>query len=117
MNKTLQFERGDVIRINTRRRGGNVQDGMRPAIVVSNNMGNVYSDILTVIPLTTVMKKLDQPTHVVIKRELEGLRHDSVAMAEQITTISKNDVDYKICTVDDETMDKLNTAIRVALNV
>lgn len=111
------FKRGDIVRMNTPKMGGNLQDGLRPAVVISNNVGNEYSNILIVAPMTAIMKKLKQPTHVFIKGDGHGLRYDSIAMAEQITTISKDHVEYKLGRVDDKTLAKLDNAIRVALNV
>lgn len=113
----MVFKRGDIVRMNTPRMGGNLQDGIRPAIVISNNVGNEHSNILTVVPLTAILKKLGQPTHVFIKGDGEGLRYDSVAMCEQIQTISKYDVDYKIGKLDAEILKKLSSAVKVALNV
>lgn len=113
----MVFKRGDIVRMNTPRMGGNLQDGIRPAIVISNNIGNEYSNIITVVPMTAILKKLGQPTHVFIKGNGVGLRYDSVAMCEQITTISKFDVDFKLGRLEDDLLKKLDNAIKVALNV
>ena len=66
--------------------GNSLQGGTRPVLVVSNNAANVYSPVVTVLPMTTKMKHLTQPTHVVLP--VEG-GHDSLVLAEQITTIPK----------------------------
>ncbi len=117
MSENISFQRGSIVQINTTKERGNIQGGIRPAVIISNDCGNTFSNIITIVPLTRVMKKLKQPTHVVIKKGSSGLYHNSVAMYEQITTVNKVDVERLVGTVDSETMDKLNTAIRVALNV
>ena len=68
-----------------------IQSGCRPFLVISNNIGNKFSPILLVIPLTSQLKNTNQPTHTVIKCDgTNGLTSDSMLLAEQITTISKN---------------------------
>lgn len=69
---------------------GSVQSGYRPGIVIQNNIGNKYSPTLIVMPLTSKTKNLEQATHLLIKRNKEnGLKSDSVLLAEQIATIDK----------------------------
>ena len=76
--------------------GSSVQSGSRPVLVISNDVANRYSSTLTVIPLTTVQKKLNLPTHIQIAEADCQMVNDhaylrnSVALAEQVTTIGKN---------------------------
>lgn len=76
--------------------GSSVQSGSRPVLVISNDVANRYSSTLTVIPLTTVQKKLNLPTHILIAEADCQMINDhaylrnSVALAEQVTTIGKN---------------------------
>lgn len=66
------------------------QAGVRPAIVVQNDIGNIHSPTTIVIPLTKNIKKLSQPTHTLIaKDEKNGLSCDSVMLAEAIRQVSK----------------------------
>ena len=67
--------------------GSHVQSGMRPVIVVSNDTANRYSPIVSVIPLTTNLARVDIPTHTIIRNH--SLRSPSMALCEQITTIDK----------------------------
>ena len=82
--------------------GSSVQSGSRPVLVISNDVANRFSSTLTVIPLTTVQKKLNLPTHIQIAEsdckmisDHAYLRH-SVALAEQVTTIDKNALQNKL---------------------
>lgn len=76
--------------------GSSVQSGSRPVLVISNDVANRFSSTLTVIPLTTVQKKLNLPTHIQIAEADCQMINDhaylrnSVALAEQVTTIGKN---------------------------
>lgn len=69
---------------------GSVQSGFRPCVVIQNDVGNKYSPTLLVLPMTKKIKHVDQPTHIVVKSdEFNGLREDSMILAEQTTTINK----------------------------
>ena len=74
--------------------GSSMQAGARPVLVVSNNKANQYSSVITVIPITSKMGKTKLPTHVLIKEC--GLSKPSIALAEQITSITKDRLDRKI---------------------
>lgn len=82
--------------------GSSVQSGSRPVLVISNDVANRFSSTLTVIPLTTVQKKLNLPTHVQIAESDCKMISDhaylrnSVALAEQVTTIGKNALQNKL---------------------
>lgn len=68
---------------------GSEQGGRRPAVVIQNNTGNTYSDTTIVIPLTTRIKKLTQPTHTLVRKDDDnGLAVDSMALAECTRQVS-----------------------------
>lgn len=71
---------------------GSAQNGVRPGIVVQNNIGNKMSPNIVAIPLTTVIKKLEQPTHVYLPSKETGLPKDSMAICESIMSIPKENV-------------------------
>lgn len=84
--------------------GTSVQSGNRPVLVISNDVGNQYSQTLTVIPLTTKLKRMDMPTHIVLTEEdccmfRPQTLQDSVLLAEQITTIAKSALCSRLCRV------------------
>ena len=85
---------------------GSIQSGYRPCIIIQNDIGNRYSPTLIVMPLTSKIKNLDQATHLLIKRSKEnGLKTDSVLLAEQIATINKEKV-KKIGHISDRQLQK-----------
>ena len=84
--------------------GTSVQSGNRPVLVITNDVSNRYSQTLTVIPMTSKMKKLELPTHVVLTKDhCEMLKaeqmEDSVLLIEQITTIDRSALYNRLCRV------------------
>lgn len=85
--------------------GSSVQSGSRPVLVMSNDVANHYSSTLTVIPMTTVMKKLELPTHILVSEadcQMYGSHtylRESIALAEQVTTIDKKALRNVLCRV------------------
>ena len=96
--KTLKL--GDVFMVNLSGTE-NEQRGYRPCIIFQNNIGNLYSPNIVVIPLTSVIKKMRQPTHVFIPKEA-GLNKDSVALCENPMVLSKNKLGRYVTTLPDK---------------
>lgn len=82
---------------------GNEQKGFRPGLVFQNNVGNEHSPNLIVLPLTSALKKTNQPTHVFIPREV-GLRKDSMVLCENPKCMSKYKLGEYITTLPEEYM-------------
>lgn len=88
-----KFNKYDVIFGEFNSTDGSKQSGCRPAVVMQNNIGNRYSPTLIVLPLTSKIKNIEQPTHVLIDSDEDnGLISKSMLLAEQITTIDKTKV-------------------------
>lgn len=80
-----------------------VQAKSRPCVIVQNNVGNEHSPTLIVMEITKQIKKLGQPTHALIrKNKNNNLRYDSMIVGEQIHTVSKENVVFKIGYVDND---------------
>lgn len=96
--------------------GGSVQNGLRPALVIQNNVGNKHSTTVIVSPITSIIKKDKLPTHVYLGTEY-GLPDESMVMLEQIYTVDKNyHIREYVGLIDDkETIKKINHALRVSL--
>ena len=104
--------------------GSSVQSGSRPVLVISNDVANRFSSTLTVIPLTTVQKKLNLPTHIQIAEADCQMINDhaylrnSVALAEQVTTIGKNALLNKLgCLTSTAKQREVEQAIAVFFNM
>lgn len=88
---------------------GNEQQGWRPGLVFQNNLGNLRSPNIIALPLTSSIKKTNQPTHVVIPAEV-GLARDSMILCENPERMSKERLGSYITTVPGEYMTKIATA-------
>lgn len=120
-DKIRVFRRGDVyIADFGNRRGTNLQSGCRPCIVISNRKSNEKSKILTVVPVSSKIKKMYLPTHVEIKTDdvCGFLQKDSVAIAEQVTTIDKNAVRNKLgfIKINSDVFKKIEKAVKIQMN-
>lgn len=93
----------DVVYIdNTINKQGSEQDGVRPAIIIQNNMGNKHSPTVLIMCLTTSIKKNYLPTHCIIHNTKEnGLKKKSMLLGETLTQISKERILSKIGTISD----------------
>lgn len=94
---------------------GSEQGGVRPVVVVQNNIGNKYSPTVIVLALTSKLAKPKLPTHVEIKGSLFGLSENSLVLCEQIRTIDKRRLKLKIGVLNDATMHEIDDAIKVSL--
>ncbi len=107
--------RGDVYYADLSPVVGSEQGGVRPVVVVQNDKGNKYSKTVIIAPISKKMSKPPIPTHVVFSDS--SLSYVSMILCEQLRTIDKKRLGQWICTLDDRTIDKINQAIRVSLNI
>ena len=89
---------------------GSEQHGMRPGVIFSNNVGNKYSPNVIALPMTSSIKKVNQPTHVVVKRDGTGLAKDSMVLCENPERMSKDRIGEYITTLSMDTVRKLAIA-------
>lgn len=87
---------------------GSEQSGWRPGVVFQNNMGNAYSPNIIALPLTSSLKKTNQPTHVIIKAADSGLRRDSMVLCENPERMSKERLGQYITTLPQQFSKRLN---------
>lgn len=96
---------------------GSLQTGLRPVIIVSNNTGNYFSSVVTVVPLTSKRKK-ELPTHTTLyPNVINGLSKVSVALAEQITTIPQDYLVGKIGCLNAKEINSVRIAVLNMLNM
>ncbi len=93
---------------------GSEQSGWRPGVVFQNNVGNAHSPNVIALPLTSSIKKLGMPTHVLVKAENTGLRKDSVVICENPKCISKEKLGVYITTLPNEYMKQIAVAHLIA---
>ncbi len=96
---------------------GSEQGGERPVLVIQNDMGNRYSPTVIVSAITSQIDKGKLPTHVELDAEKYSLERDSVALLEQIRTIDKERLQYKITELDESIMEKVDEALKISLGL
>lgn len=117
MNMELDIKRGDIYWVKLGNGTGSIQGGVRPVVVVSNNLNNKYSPTLTIVPLSTQIHKCKLPTHVRVSIGDNGLKEESFIMAEQITITNKSSICGRIGQLSREDIVKLNRALEVQINL
>ncbi|MDP9675256.1 mRNA interferase MazF [Paenibacillus jamilae] len=111
---TKEIKRLDMWNVHLGSNKGSVQSGERPCVVIGNNMGNKYSPVVIVAPVTSRVKK-EMPTHVKVSGTDTGLYSDSIILLEQIMTISKDQLDFKITELPDKYSHEIVDALSVSL--
>ncbi len=96
---------------------GSEQGGVRPVLVISNDLGNYFSPTVIAAAVTAKMEKSSLPTHIDIEKTEQGLDKDSVILLEQIRTIDKTRIKEKVCTLEEETMEKANEALKISIGI
>lgn len=96
---------------------GSEQGGVRPVLVVQNDIGNRYSPTVIIAAITSQINKAKLPTHVEIRGEDYGLSKDSVLLLEQIRTIDKRRLGEKIGHVKEDIIARVNDALRISLGL
>ncbi len=109
------MKRGDIYRASLDPVIGSEQGGVRPVLIVQNDMGNLHSPTVIVAAITTRHKKLQMPTHVPILASECGIRHDSVVLMEQVRTVEKTRLTKYLGTAPPETMRRVDAALRLSL--
>ena len=95
---------------------GSIQSGTRPVVIIQNDIGNRYSPTVIVATVTSQIKKINQPTHVIVKKDsVNNLKCDSVILLEQIQTINKINLKFKIGRLNEKDIERLNEALSISL--
>lgn len=98
----MDIRRYDVVQADLGNTVGSEQGGIRPVLIIQNDIGNIHSNCTIVMPLSSKLKSLNMPTHTVIHKDFKnGLKVDSVVLAEQMRVISSQRIIRKLGTVTD----------------
>ncbi len=114
---TTIVRRGDIFYADLSPVVGSEQGGIRPVIIIQNDIGNRYSPTVIVAAITSQINKAKLPTHVEISSEEYGLNKDSVVLLEQVRTLDKRRLKEKIGRMTDEDMEKVDIALRISLDL
>ena len=96
---------------------GSEQGGVRPVLIVQNDVGNAYSPTTIVLAITSQLNKARLPTHVAVPATESGLSRDSVILAEQVRTIDKSRLRQKVARLEPRTMRRIEDAMAVSIGL
>ena len=113
----MNIRRGDIYYADLSPVIGSEQGGLRPVLVVQNDVGNKYSPTVIAAAVTSQINKAKLPTHIEIKAEQCGLSQDSVILLEQVRTIDKQRLKDKIGKLDDGLMHRVDNALSISFGL
>ncbi|MCX7710263.1 MAG: type II toxin-antitoxin system PemK/MazF family toxin [Clostridia bacterium] len=113
----MVIKRGDIFYADLSPVVGSEQGGIRPVLIVQNDVGNKYSPTVIAAAITSQINKAKLPTHIEISAQEYGLAKDSVILLEQIRTIDKKRLREKIGHLDDELMERVNEALSISFGL
>lgn len=111
------IRRGDIYYADLRPVVGSEQGGIRPVLIIQNEMGNRHSPTVICAAITSKMNKAKLPTHVELECSRCNMIKDSVILMEQLRTIDKQRLKEKVCHLNGDIMEKVDAALKVSLDL
>lgn len=111
------MKRGDIYYADLRPVVGSEQGGIRPVLVIQNDVGNWHSPTIICAAITSKMNKAKLPTHIELSAQRYHMVKDSVILLEQLRTIDKLRLKDKICHLDEPIMQKVDRALKISLQL
>ena len=115
--KCVVIRRGDVFYADLRPVVGSEQGGIRPVLIIQNDIGNRHSPTVICAAITSRMNKAKLPTHVEIDARRCEIVKDSVILLEQLRTIDKTRLRDRVCHLDENVLREVDRALRVSLEL
>ena len=113
----MSVKRGEIYYADLSPVIGSEQGGIRPVIIIQNDIGNKYSPTVIVAAITSQINKAKLPTHIELSAENYGLQKDSVVLLEQIRTIDKSRLIEFIGVLNESEMNRITEALRISIDV
>ncbi len=113
----MVVKRGDIYYADLSPVVGSEQGGVRPVLIVQNDVGNKYSPTVIAAAITSQRDKTNLPTHIEVDAGNCGLAKDSIVLLEQVRTIDKRRLREKMGTLDNGDMGKVNEALSVSFGL
>ncbi|MBE6623493.1 MAG: type II toxin-antitoxin system PemK/MazF family toxin [Ruminococcaceae bacterium] len=113
----MSVKRGDIYYADLSPVVGSEQGGTRPVLIIQNDVGNKFSPTVIAAAITSKTDKSKLPTHIDVYAEKYGLARDSVILLEQIRTIDKKRLKEKMGHLDDDLMNRVNSALTVSFGL
>lgn len=112
-----RFRKGEIYLFDLADSYINVQSGLRPCLIIQNELGNIYSPTVIVVPITTKLKKTDLPVHVITENYFMGKKTIEMILCEQILTVPKSRIKKYLRTLDKVTLREVEKAVEVSLGI
>lgn len=113
----MTIKRGEIYYADLSPVIGSEQGGVRPVLIVQNDVGNKYSPTVIAAAITSQHEKAKMPTHIDISADCCGLSKDSVVLLEQVRTIDKQRLKEKMGTIDTAAMNRVDKALSVSFGL
>jgi len=115
--RNVIIHRGDIYYADLRPVIGSEQGGVRPVLIIQNDVGNKHSPTVICAAITSKLNKAKLPTHIELDAGKYDMVKDSVILLEQLRTIDKKRLKDKICHLDNEIMGKVNEGLLISLEL
>ncbi|MDO4830852.1 MAG: type II toxin-antitoxin system PemK/MazF family toxin [Clostridia bacterium] len=113
----MNIHRGDIYYADLSPVVGSEQGGVRPVLIVQNDVGNRFSPTVIAAAITSQQSKAKLPTHIPLTADTSGLSKDSVVLLEQVRTIDKKRLKEKMGSVDENAMNQIDNAISISFGL
>ncbi len=113
----MQIKRGEIVLANLEPTKGSEQGGIRPVLILQNDVSNKYSPVTIIAAITSKVSEKEYPTNVFVSQEDSHLDRDSTILLNQIRTIDKSRIIKKVSSLDFYFMHKVDLAIKISLGL
>ena len=113
----MEIARGDIYYADLSPVVGSEQGGVRPVLVIQNDVGNKFSPTVIIAAITSQLEKAKLPTHIELNKDKYNLSKDSVVLLEQIRTLDKRRLKEKISSIDKLKMNQVDVAMMISLGI
>ena len=113
----MNIRRGDIFYADLRPVVGSEQGGIRPVLIIHNDVGNKHSPTVICAAITSKMNKAKLPTHIEIDASTYDIVRDSVILLEQLRTIDKQRLKDKVCHLDQDILSQVDRALQISLEL
>ena len=113
----MEIVRGDIYYADLSPVVGSEQGGVRPVLVVQNNVGNKFSPTVIIAAITSQLDKAKLPTHIELNKDIYNLQKNSVVLLEQLRTLDKRRLKDKVSSIDSVKMHQIDLAIMISLGI
>lgn len=115
--ETMQVHRGDIYYADLSPVVGSEQGGVRPVLIVQNDVGNRFSPTVIAAAITSQQTKANLPTHITLNAVDSGLARDSIVLLEQVRTLDKHRLKERMGRLDDNSMDQVDHALSISFGL